>query len=84
MIIFSKYLELSFFSQKKIISNVMLWVKKDNSKLRNVYNVIMFTNKDFYEWFQFCVLLNPFQIALYIFGRLSARNLLEFHVKQFW
>ena len=45
------YLELSFFSHK--IALVILWEKKDNSKLRNVYKhkwlVTMFTNKDFYE-----------------------------------
>ena len=27
------------------------WEQKDNSKLRNVYNVTMFTNKDFYDEF---------------------------------
>ena len=26
----------------------------------------MFTNKDFYGWFQLCLLLNPFQNGLYI------------------
>ena len=59
--------------------------KIDNSKLLNVYKhkglVPMFTNKDFYGWFQLCLLLNPFQNGLYIFGWLSARILLEFHVK---
>ena len=26
----------------------------------------MFTNKDFYEWFQLCLFFNPFQNGLYI------------------
>ena len=43
----------------------------------------MFTNKDFYGLFQLCLLLNPFQNGLYIFGWLSVRILLEFYVKQF-
>ena len=30
----------------------------------------MFTNKDFYEWFQLCLLFNPFQNGLYIFDDL--------------
>ena len=41
----------------------------------------MFTNKDFYVWFQLCLLFNPFQNGLYIFGWLSVRILLEFHDK---
>ena len=41
----------------------------------------MFTNKDFYEWFQLYVLFNPFQNGLYIFEWLSVRILVEFHVK---
>ena len=41
----------------------------------------MFTNKYFYEWFQLCLLFNPFQNGLYIFGWLSVRILLEFYVK---
>ena len=53
------------------------WEKIDNSKLLNVYKhkglVPMFTNKDFYGWFQLCLLLNPFQNGLYIFGWLSVR-----------
>ena len=52
-----KKLELSF-----------VWI--DNSKLLNVYKhkwlVPMFTNKDFYGWFQLCLLLFPFQNGLYI------------------
>ena len=55
---------MSFFSHKKCISNAHLWEKKDNAKLSNVYKhkwlVTMFTNKDFYEWFQLCLLFNPF------------------------
>ena len=43
----------------------------------------MFTNKDFYEWFQLCLLYNHFQNDVYIFGWLSVRILLEFHVKYF-
>ena len=61
------------------------WEKIDNSKLLNVYKhkglVAMFTNKDFYGWFQLCLLLNPFQNGLYIFVWLSVRISLEFHVK---
>ena len=45
-----------FLFPQKCISNAILWEKKDNSKLCNVYKhkwlVSMFTNKDFYEWFQ--------------------------------
>ena len=40
----------------------------------------MFTNKDFYVRVQLCLLLNPFQNGLYIFGWLSVRILVEFHV----
>ena len=47
----------------------MFWEKIDNSKLLNVYKqkrlVPMFTSKDFYGWFQLCLLLNPFQNDLY-------------------
>ena len=61
------------------------WEKKDNSKLLNVYKhkglVPMFTNKDFYGWFQLCLLLYPFKNGLYIFGWLSLRILLEIHAK---
>ena len=59
--------------------------KIDNSKLLNVYKqkrlVPMFTNKDFNGWFQLCLLLNPFQNGLFIFGWLFVIILLEFHVK---
>ena len=74
-----------FLSQQNCISNAVLWEKKDNSKVRNDHKhkwfVTMFTNKDFYEWFQLCLLFNPFQNGLYIFGWLSVRIVLEFHVK---
>ena len=77
--------ELSFVSHKIEFSNAILWEKIDNSKLLNVYKhkrlVPMFTNKDFHGWFQLCLLLNPFQNGLYIFGWLSVRILIEFHVK---
>ena len=67
-----KRLELSFVSHKIAFSNAILWEKIDNSKLLNVYKhkrlVPMFTNKDFYGRFQLCLLLNPFQNGLYIFG----------------
>ena len=80
-----KKLELSFFSHKFALVMQFCWEKIDNSKLLNVYKhkglVPMFTNKDFYGWFQLCLLLNPFQNGLYIFGWLSVRIPLEFHVK---
>ena len=66
-------------------SNAILWEKKENSNLLNVYKhkwlVPMFTNKDFYGRFQLCLLRNPFKNGLYIFGWLSVWILLEFHVK---
>ena len=44
--------------------------KIDNSKFLNVYKhewlVPMFTNKDFYGWFQLCLSLNTFENGLYI------------------
>ena len=44
-----------FLFLQNCISNTILWEKKDNFKLCNVYKhnwlVAMFTNKDFYEWF---------------------------------
>ena len=56
-----KKLELSFVSHKSALSNAILWEKIDNSKLFNVYKhkrlVPMFTNKDFYGWFQLYLLL---------------------------
>ena len=48
-----KILRVIFLFPQKCISNAILWEKKDNSKLCNVYKhkrpVPMFTNKDFYE-----------------------------------
>ena len=80
-----KKIELSFFSHKIVLVMQFYGKKKDNTKLLNAYKhkwlVPMFTNKDFYGWFQLCLLLNPFQNGLYIFGWLSVRILLEFHVK---
>ena len=79
------FLELSFFSHKNALVMHILLEKKDNSKLCNIYKhkwlVPMFTNIDFYELFQLCLLFNPFQKCLFIFGRLSVRILVEFHVK---
>ena len=79
------FFRVIFLFPQKCISDAILWEKKDHSKLCNVYKhkwlVPMFTNKDFYEWFQLCLLYNSFQNGLYIFGWLSVRILVEFHVK---
>ena len=66
---FKKFRVIFLFPQK-CISGAILWEKKDNSKVRNVYKhkwlVTMFTNKDCNVWFQLCLLFNPFQKCLYI------------------
>ena len=48
-----KLFRVIFLFPQKCISDVILWEKKDNSNLYNVYKhkglVPMFTNKEFYE-----------------------------------
>ena len=48
-----KFIRVIFLFPPKYISDAILWEKKDNAKLCNVYKnkwlVTMFTNKDFYE-----------------------------------
>ena len=68
-----KVFRVIFLFPQKCISDALFWgkLKKDNSKSCNVYKhkrlVTVFTNKDFYEWFQLCLLFYPFQKCLYIF-----------------
>ena len=80
-----KFLRVIFLFPQNCISDAILWEKTDNSNLCIVYKhkwlMPMFTNKDFYEWFQLCLLFNPYQKCLYIFGWLSVRILVEFPVK---
>ena len=80
-----KKLRVIFLFQQNWISNAILWEKKDNSILSNVYKhkwlLTMFTKKDLYGWFQLSLLFIFFQNGLYIFGGLSVRILLECHVK---
>ena len=68
-----KNFELSFFSHK--IALVMQFCGKRKITLNYAmfvkWLVPMFTNKDFYEWFQRCLLFNPFKNGLYIFQWLS-------------
>ena len=49
----------------------------------------IFTNKDFYEWFQLCLLFNPFQNGLYIFWTTFCKNSIRiscqiFFVNKHW
>ena len=50
---FNYFFRVIFLFPQKCISNAILWEKKDNSKLCNVYKhkwlVPMFTNEEFYE-----------------------------------
>ena len=65
---FNEIIELSFFSHKIALCSVY----------KHKCLVTMFTNKDFYEFFQLCLLLSPFQNYnyMYIFGLLLTLRIL--------
>ena len=65
---------MQFYGKRKITLNYVIVYK-------HKWLVPMFTNKDFNDWYQLCLLFNHFQNSVYVFGWLSVRILLEFHVK---